>query len=265
MVENTRSEHFERLMDFLELTAAEVTALDDGQLRELVARLVEAELLEQGMPQSSVQAGGAQEAADGGIDVSVAIIRPLERPVFVPRANTGFQVKKHSMSRGSCKREMLDAGELKDSIKALADEKGAYIIVSGKDNCSAAMYKERLAGMREALKTYGAGGDLHLDFYGADRLALWLKSHPGAALWAREKLGKPLAGWRPYGRWASTPKTDKDEFLADSHPCVIDGSSINKSLMTVMEGIELARHRLRSGSRAVRITGLSEPVQNLRQ
>lgn len=244
-------------MDFLELAAADITALDDGLLRELVARLSEAELREQGIPRSSVQAGGAQEAADGGLDVSVATVRPLDRPAFVPRTNTGFQVKKHSMGRGSCKREMLAAGELKVSIKALADEKGAYIIVSGKDNCSATMYKERLAGMEEALKTYGAGRDLHLDFYGADRLALWLKSHPGVALWAREKLGKPLAGWRPYGRWASTPKADKDEFLADAHPCLIDGSSSEKNLMTVMEGIELVRARLRSGSRAVRITGLS--------
>jgi len=257
MVERPRTQNFERLMDFLELAAADITALDDGQLRELVARLAEAELREQGIPRSSVQAGGAQEAADGGLDVSVATVRPLERPAFVLRTNTGFQVKKHSMSRGSCKREMLEAGELKDSIKALADEKGAYIIVSGKDSCSATMYKERLAGMEEALKTYGADRELYLDFYGADRLALWLKSHPGVALWAREKLGKSLAGWRPYGRWASTPKADKDVFLADAHPCVIDGSSNDKNLMTIMEGLELARARLRSGSRAVRITGLS--------
>ena len=257
MAGRTGTENFEKLMDFLELAAADITALDDGQLRELVARLAEAELREQGIPRSSVQAGGAQEAADGGLDVSVATAGPFERPAFVPRASTGFQVKKHSMSRGSCTREMLEAGELKDSIKALTDDRGAYIIVSGKDSCSATMYKERLAGMEEALKTHGASGDLHLDFYGADRLALWLKSHPGVALWAREKLGKPLAGWRPYGRWASTPKADKDEFLSDAHPCVIDSSSSDKKLMTVTAGIELARERLRSGFRAVRITGLS--------
>lgn len=257
MVARARTVRFEKLMDFLELTAADITAMDDGPLRELVARLAEAELREQGIPRSSVQAGGAQEAADGGLDVSVATTRPLERPAFVPCANTGFQVKKHSMSRKNCKKEMLDEGELRGSIKALADAKGAYIIVSGKDSCSATMHEERLAGMKEALGTYGAGGDLHLDFYGADRLALWLKSHPGVALWAREKLGKPLAGWRPYGRWASTPKADKDEFLADAHPCVIDGSSNDKTPMTVMDGIELARRRLRSGARAVRITGLS--------
>lgn len=244
-------------MDFLELTAADITALDDGQLRELVARLAEAELREQGIPRSSVQAGGAQEAADGGLDVSVAAGRPLERAAFVSRADTGFQVKKHSMSRRNCKKEMLETGELKASIKTLADAKGAYIIVSGKDSCSATMHRERLAGMEEALRTYAAGEGLHLDFYGADRLALWLKSHPGVALWARAKLGKPLAGWRPYGRWASTPKADKDEFLADAHPCVIDGSSSDKKPMTVMDGIELARGRLRSGARAVRITGLS--------
>lgn len=244
-------------MEFLELTPADITALDDGQLRELVARLAEAELREQGIARSSVHAGGAQEAADGGLDVSVATTQALTRPSFVPRAKTGFQVKKHTMGRGGCKKEMLDEDELKASIQALADAKGAYVIVSGKDNCSAKMYDERIAGMKEALEGHADGDDLHLDFYGCDRLALWLKSHPGVALWAREKLGKPLAGWRPYGRWAATPPADKDEFLADPHPCVIDGSSSDKTPKAVLDGIQLARDRLRSGTHAVRITGLS--------
>lgn len=244
-------------MEFFELTAADITALDDGQLRELVARLAEAELMEQGLPRSSVHAGGAQEAADGGLDVSVAANGALTRPNFVSRANTGFQVKKHSMSRMNCQKEMLDGNRLRPSIRALADAKGAYIIVSGKDSCSATMHAERIAGMKEALKDLPEDHELAIDFYGSDRLALWLKSHPGVALWARAMLGKSLAGWFPYGRWAATPPADKDEFLADGHPCVLDGSSSDKTPKPVLEGIELARDRLRAGNRAVRITGLS--------
>lgn len=244
-------------MEFFELAAEDITALNDGQLRELVARLAEAELVEQGRPRSSVHAGGAQEAADGGLDVSVVATESLIRPNFVPRANTGFQVKKHSMSRGNCKKEMTENGLLKPAIAALAAARGAYIIVSGKDNCSATMHAARIAGMQEALGSLSEGQELIIDFYGNDRIALWLKSHPGVALWARAMLGKALAGWRPYGRWAASPPADKDEFLADEHPCVIDGSSRDKDPKSVLDGIELARGSLRAGSRAIRITGLS--------
>lgn len=244
-------------MEFFELTAADITALGDGQLRELVARLAEAELRQQELPRSNVHAGGAQEAADGGLDVSVVSSQTLTRPNFVPRANTGFQVKKHSMGRASCKNEMLDRNKLKASIKALADAKGAYIIVSGKDSCSATMYAERIAGMNEALTELRDDHELVVDFYGCDRLALWLRDHPGVGLWARAQLGKPLAGWRPYGRWAATPPADGDEFLADAHPCVTDGNSSARAPIPVLEGIQLARERLQSGARAVRVTGLS--------
>lgn len=50
-------------MRFFEIEASDVSELNDGDLRELVGRLCEAELVQKGLPTSSVTWGGAQERA----------------------------------------------------------------------------------------------------------------------------------------------------------------------------------------------------------
>ncbi|MFM0741719.1 hypothetical protein PQQ51_31180, partial [Paraburkholderia xenovorans] len=244
-------------MIFFELEAAEISDLNDGDLRELVARLCEAELIQQGIPPSCVTWGGAQEAPDGGLDVSVKSADGISDPNFVPRENTGFQVKKYSMSKSACKKEMVENSKPKSIIADLAARKGGYIIVSGRDDCSAKMLSERVDGMKDAVTRMHGKDDLYLDFYGRDRLSAWLRRHPSVALWVRSRLGKPLAGWKPYGRWAATPPDQDDDFLADDHPCVVDANSNSKEPKPVSEGIQLTRDRLRKSGSTVRITGLS--------
>lgn len=244
-------------MRFFELESTNISDLSDGDLRELVARLCEAELVQQAIQPSSVTWGGAQEAADGGLDVHVKTDRVLTNPGFVPRGNCGFQVKKNSMSKAACAKEMLDKGRTKAIIATLAEKKGAYIIVSGKDDCSDKMHSERVLGMTSAISGCVNGRNLVLDFYGRDRLAVWLRQHPGVALWVRSRLGKPLSGWRPIGRWAATPLEQDDEFLQDTHPCVIDVNSQMKEPVSIADGIMLVRERLRKSGSTVRITGLS--------
>ncbi|NIY78636.1 hypothetical protein HCZ23_04030 [Celeribacter sp. HF31] len=244
-------------MKYFELSAADISELGDDDLRELIGRLCEAELLQQELPTSGVLWGGAQEAADGGLDVSVTAVDGLKAPDFVPKADTGFQVKKHTMGKAACAKEMLEKGTVKPIIAELARRKGAYIIVSGKDDCSDKMLKHRLEGMNEAVTSLSEKKYLLLDFYGRDRIAAWLRKHPGVSLWARSKLGKPLSGWKPHGRWAATPVSMNDELLADDHPCVFPASSSNKEPITLLLGIELVRNMLRSGGSATRITGLS--------
>lgn len=244
-------------MVFFELEPADISALSDGDLRELVGRLCEAELIRQGIGPSCATWGGAQEAPDGGLDVSVKKAEGISQTSFLPRANTGFQVKKHSLSRKGCNKEMLHKGAVKPAITELVAAKGAYVIVSGKLDCTETMLRERLAGMSEAVSALPNKDDLLLDFYGRDRLATWLRLHPSVSLWARSRLGKPLSGWKPFGRWAATPPDDEDKFLSDAHPCVIDTNSPNKEPMAVREGLELCLHQLRNPGSAIRLTGLS--------
>jgi hypothetical protein len=244
-------------MRFFELEPADISTLSDADLREMVARLCEAELIRQGIQPTCVLWGGAQEAADGGLDVRVRESSKFSCPSFVPRENTGFQVKKNSMGKAACTKEMLEEGRVKPVIADLACKKGAYIIVSGKDDCSDRMLSERLLGMGEAVHGLADKDDLLLDFYGRDRLSTWLRQYPGVALWVRSRLGKPLSGWMPFGRWAATPADQDDEFLLDDHPCVIDANSQAKEPVTIADGIKLTRERLRGTGSTVRITGLS--------
>ena len=161
------------------------------------------------------------------------------------------------MGETACRDEMLDGDALKWVIAELANRNGAYIIVNGKDDCSDSMLARRLRGMTAAVASLPNKSALHLDFYGRDRLATWLRRYPSVALWVRSRLGRPLSGWRPFGRWAATPREQDDEFLVDDHPCVIDANSSAKDPIPISEGIQLARDRLRQRGRAVRITGLS--------
>ena len=162
-------------MIFFELEAADISALNDADLRELVARLSEAELIQRGISSSCVTWGGAQEAPDGGLDVSIKGASGISKSNFVPRECTGFQVKKHSIGKSACQKEMQDRGIPKTVIADLASQSGAYIIVSGKDDCTEKMRSDRLDGMREAIASLEAKDQLHLDFYGRDRLSTWLR------------------------------------------------------------------------------------------
>lgn len=244
-------------MIFFELEPSDISELNDADLREMVARLCEAELIRQEIQPSCVLWGGAQEAADGGLDVRVTTDIPLSTSGFVSRKDTGFQVKKNSMSKSSCTKEMFDKGKLKSVISDLLDKKGSYVIVSGKDDCSDKMLSQRIEGMKLAVDGLPNNEDIFLDFYGRDRLCVWLRQFPGVALWVRSRLGKPLSGWRAYGRWAATPANEDDEFLSDEHPCVIDLMSNQKEPMTIIDGISLVRDRLSRSGSVVRITGLS--------
>lgn len=113
-----------------DITGDDIKMLGDADFRTLVARLALAELVAQGLPLSAVTAGGHQDAKDGGIDVRVELDKPLSSPDFVPRANTGYQVKKPDMPASDITDEMRPKGVLRNAIGALADAKGAYVIVS---------------------------------------------------------------------------------------------------------------------------------------
>ncbi|MGH2622221.1 MAG: hypothetical protein ACRDE7_00985, partial [Sphingobacterium sp.] len=244
-------------MKYFELSAEDISALNDGDLRELIGRLCEAELIQHGLSTSSVTWGGAQEAADGGLDVSVNEKNELSSPNFIPKNITGYQVKKHSMGKSACTKEMQEKGAVKPIVAELANRNGAYIIVSGKDDCSDKMLSDRLDGMKAAVASLANKDDLKLDFYGRDRIVTWLRQYPGVSLWARHQLGKPLSGWQPFGRWAATPMDMADEFLSDKHPCVFVANIPSKDPQPILDGIKLVREKLIDGERALRITGLS--------
>ena len=241
--------------EMFEISKNALLQLTDSQLRELVARLCEAELLLKGYPASAVRWGGAQTTPDGGLDVDCRIEAESYEGGFVPRARTGFQVKKHTMPASAIKKEMSPKGELRPIFPALASENGCYVIVSLDDDTppGGPMLQRRLTAMESQIE---AQGSIALQFYGRGDLAHWLRQHPSVQLWVRKLLGLPRRGWNPFGRWARTPRSVNDDLIC-KEGIVIRTPGTAGDEPAIVPGIEKMRELVHSQQKAVRIVGLS--------
>lgn len=88
----------------------------------------------------------------------------MARADFVPRANTGFQVKKPDMAAGAIRKEMCPKGALRPAIAELAQLQGAYIIVSAQGSVADKPLQERREAMRAQLTSLASPTDLYVDF-----------------------------------------------------------------------------------------------------
>lgn len=241
----------------LEITSDHIAELADDDLRTLIGRLCEAELSRHGLPVSAVTWGGNQRAADGGLDVRVALPSKSAVTDFVPRPNTGFQVKCQDMPRTAILAEMRPAGVVRLVIRDLADACGAYVIASSKGSTADSALRNRRAAMTEAVAGLPNAAELVLDFYDRTRLASWVRRHPGLIPWVREKIGKPLGGWLSYGPWAYEPEGTAAEFLLDDTPRVQTGQKDDGEGLPMLVGMARMRDVLREPGTIVRLIGLS--------
>ena len=248
-----RSSHEEKLFD---ISKEHLLNLSDFEVRELVARLCEAELLSIGVAVSSVGWGGAQTAPDGGLDVDCHVQSEEFTGDFVPRARTGFQVKTQAMPASRISDEMSPKGKLRPIFSQLAKHNGCYVIVSLKDDTSAKMLADRKRAMRRQIDEIRNHGDLDLRFYGRADLANWLRQHPSVELWTRKTLNLPLRGWRPYGQWSRTPKNADDTLICEEG-VVIGLPTVSAQKLDISQGIEQIRKLLLDTEKALRIIGLS--------
>jgi len=241
----------------LEITPDHIAELADDDLRTLCGLLCEAELARRGLPVSGVTWGGNQRAADGGLDVRVSLPAGSAVADFVPRSNTGFQVKCQDMPRAAILEEMRPSGVLRPVIRELADASGAYVIVSSQGSTADSALRNRRAAMAEAVVGLRNAEALTLDFYDRTRLASWVRQHPGLIPWVRDKIGKPLRGWHSYGPWAYEPEGTAAEFLLDDTPRVQTGQKDDGEGLSTLAGIARMRNVLRELGRVVRLIGLS--------
>jgi hypothetical protein len=241
----------------LDITGKDIADLDDTDLRTLVARLCEAELRRNGLPISSVTAGGDQNAADGGLDVRVELEPGSKATDFIPRPNTGFQVKVPDMPRAEILKEMRPKGSVRPVIQELVSNSGAYIIVSSTGSTADHALRSRRKAMQEAVEDIPNADDMFLDFYDRERLASWVRLYSGIASWVRERLGKPLQGWQPFGNWSAPMEMSEMEYLRDGKCRLHDGRSPRDGGLTIEEGIGRIREVLSRPNGAVRLIGLS--------
>ncbi len=243
-------------MTIFELEKDELLSLSDVRLEELVARLAEAELAQYGYSPGHAAWTGPITAADDKVDVRLSL--PAERldTGFLSRPNIIFQVKKPKMSASEITKEMRPKGELSEAISAQAERAGSYVIVSLRDDCSPPQKQTRLMAMSGAVADHPKRDSLHLDFMDRSRLLQWLRQHPAVVLWVRQVLGKAYSGWKPFGSWSNTPKGADDSLIcAPGITITLPNKDDPKS--SIEAAIEPMRELVRSGMKAVRITGLS--------
>jgi hypothetical protein len=124
-------------MSIFEVTPEDIEKLSDTDLRTLVAYVAEQEVLLLGQSPAGVTYGGHQNAGDGGIDVRVDL-KASAPDGYVPRLQTGYQVKAEDLGKAGILKEMKPKGILRPSIIELGKAGGAYIIVSSKGTLSSA-------------------------------------------------------------------------------------------------------------------------------
>jgi hypothetical protein len=238
-----------------DITADHIEQLDDEALRELVARLCEAEVRLHGQSPLSVTWGGHQNSPDGGIDVRVSLNQELSATSNLPRARIGFQIKAEEMPRSAVLAEMCPGCTLRASIQTLAQEAGAYILVSSRSSFSDLSLQNRLDAMKDAVSNEANAANLFLDFYDQTRIATWVRQHPGIVLWVRGKIGKTIQGWRPFGDWSGAALGAEATYLLDDK--IRLRTLPNVTSVTAEAGLEDIRKRLAFPGASVRLVGLS--------
>lgn len=240
-----------------EITGDDIAALSDVDLRTLIGLLCEADMRRRGQPTSAVTYGGNQDAKDGGLDVRVAMPAGTAVEGFVPKPETGLQVKKPDMPRAEILKEMKPKGVLRPVILELAGAGGAYIIVSSTGSTADSALTDRRNAMAEAIKGTPAEGKLVLDFYDRTRVATWVRDFPGLILWVRARIGKAVPGWQGYGSWSLAPAGVDASYLADDRARIRTGDKDEGDGVSAAEGIDRIRKVLAEPRKVVRLVGLS--------
>jgi hypothetical protein len=242
-----------------EITGDDIATLNDEDLRALVGRLCEAEVRRRKLSAAAVTWGGNQTAKDGGLDVRIALPPGTNIDGFIPKADTGFQVKKQDMPRGEILKEMkpLPKGEVRPVIVELTKASGAYIIVSAAGSTADLALKSRRKAMAEAVEGLPDANKLELDFYDRGRMATWVRGHAGLIPWVRSRIGKSIPGWRAYGSWSYRPEGTDATYLVDAAARIRAGDKDEGDGISATDGINKMRDVLRTPGHVVRLVGLS--------
>lgn len=240
-----------------DVTGEMIGKLRDDDLRSLVGLLCETEYRMEGLPTRGIMWGGNQDAKDGGLDVVVKDTVDPPKNSWILRPYTGFQVKKPSMPPTKITSEMKPKGQLRDVIKELIRNKGAYILISSEDSCTNEFLQLRLDKMKEAIADVPNSEQLHIDFLDSDRLATWVRTYPSLILWVKEKIGTATYGWKPFGNWSLPPNNSEDSYLHNDVPIFSLRIGNQMQHLTAVQTIAHLRTELSNKNAFIRLVGLS--------
>lgn len=244
------------MSNLLEITGEDIALLNDADLRTLIGLLCEADFRLAGLSTSGIVWGGHQDASDDGLDVIIRSTVGPPKNSLVPRRITGFQVKKPDMTPARIKKEMKPKGKLREEIKKLIKEHGAYIIANSAGSVTEKALHNRLDAMREVVSNTPNHQRLFLDFLDRGRIASWVRTHSSLILWVRNKISRPLHGWQPYGNWTNSPNGLYAEYIVGEESRLYDGSNSERG-DSIVDGLNKLRLRLSQNGASIRLTGLS--------
>ena len=111
--------------------------------------------------------------------------------------------------------------------------------------------------MADAVEGIADASKLALDFYDRNRVATWLRDHPGLIPWVRSLIGKSIPGWQSFGSWSRAPGGVDDTYLFDDEARIKTGDKDEGDGLGAVDGINRIRGVLRQPGQVVRLVGLS--------
>ena len=237
-------------MSILKIEPDDLCKLEPKDAEELVKRLCEAELCAHGSKRRYVHGPGTMAAPDGGVDVMVDTEGESFEGDFIPKEKTIFQVKTSTMSPAKIKKEVEKCsllGEIKSG-------KCAYIIVGIGDNNAHPEYEKKIS----AIKNVTGNDNVRVGFYDRARLNQWLCQYLSVVYWVREKINKPLDGWKDLSCWTNIHDDDrgKSGLILEEGAKVLLPNKDEK--LSFADAIPIVREHLKnSDKKAVRIIGMS--------
>ena len=238
-----------------ELRTEDIKELDDKQLVELIRRLCEADVLTAGESTKCVNYGGKSDETDWGLDIVITMKNDPPQSIYIPRQTTGVQVKKSDMKPSKIQKEMSTHIGIGKSINWLAEQSGAYIIVSSGRSCTQPLLMERKKMMRSSVSNIPESNKLDLDFFDLQKITSWVNIYPGIVAWVKSALGKPQNDWYPYRIW-SNPGTS-ERYILDEKLRLFEYPNYTNQKDTVEAGINRIREKLFLPGSSIRLVGLS--------
>jgi len=195
-----------------EISAEQVERLDERQLVEVIRNLIRADLQKSGIPLRSGSTPAQIHIPDGGEDGRVSWRGGPNETDFIPSRYTVFQCKRTDPQNAGAKKETWKKGtgtatkpaEINDALSLALKNSGAYIVATTSPIVGTKI-DERKGAVRKGISEAGQDPSLlsSIDFYDANKISLWINSHPSIALSLNAKLRDVhLHGFLDFDTWS---------------------------------------------------------------
>ena len=182
------------------VTVAQIQALTERTLPELLERLLLAEAHVHDLAPIDVLVSSNIHAPDGGEDGRIQWRNGPDHTPFLPSRSCQFQSKAGDTSPSQAAADVLTKeGTVKDMVRSVLVDGGDYIMLCAHPY-NGKQVAARETRIRESLR--GAGlpvADHQIHFRGAEQIAGWVNQYPSVVAWVQETTQLGATG--PFNSW----------------------------------------------------------------